>query len=285
MAYIRMEHFSRVLGMDMSIDVILPERRDGMSDEKLSLCDLPVMYLLHGTSDNHSAWQRQSSIERYAMKKGIAVVMPTTHIGAYTNQACGAMRYYDYVSQELPTICETFFPVTKNSEKRYIAGLSMGGYGALKIGLRNPMFYSHIIALSAGCDRLNMLPKSAHEFGSITELSAAEDKLPKQDYTRAMHFFANFGSVEKYKASYENNLFLIAEKIAEEGINAPKIFMSCGESDELALAGNRAFTSHMRNMNIPHLYDEHPGAHEWNFWDTHIKRAIEWLPSSNADII
>ncbi len=277
MALIRIEHFSSILGMNMGVDVILPEVK--MDDvENHQLCDIPTMYLLHGTGDNHTNWQRMSSIERYAMQKKIAVIMPTTHIGAYANQQCGPMRYYDYVSKELPCLCETYFPITKSRDKRCIAGLSMGGYGALKLGLREPGFYGHIIALSSVCNRLTMLPKSVCNFKSIDELVVARKQLNNDDYVKAMHFYANFGSAAHYNQSYENNLFLIAKRVAESGTECPEIFMCCGYDDELALQSNRDFSVHLDEMKIPHFYIERPGAHEWDFWDTHIKSAIDWLP-------
>lgn len=97
----------------------------------------PTLYLLHGLSDDDSIWLRRTSIERYVAQMGIAVVMPQVHRSFYTDMAAGG-QYWTFISEELPALARSFFPLSAKREDNFVAGLSMGGYGALKLGLRKP---------------------------------------------------------------------------------------------------------------------------------------------------
>ncbi len=274
MAHIKMHSFSNILHMDMDIEVILPEVHD-----TAKMQDLPVMYLLHGAHGNQTAWQRRSRIETYALEKGIAVVMPATHYGFYSNQARGGFRYFDYITEELPKICQSYFPISSKREKNIIAGLSMGGYGALKIGLRCSSNYAYVIALSAGCNRYSLLSKNAQTIKTVDELLLRRDELTPEQFDKTMQFFVNFGSLDEYNTSETDNLHVISQNIANNIDILPKIFMSCGTDDELATEVNRDLHKHFTKLNIPHFYDEPQGGkHDWDFWDTHIKRGLDWLP-------
>ena len=154
MALLHVNFFSDVLGMATSMDVILPEQTagqigmEGKASDKL----YPTLYLLHGMSDDHTIWQRRTSIERYVSDMGIAVVMPTTHLGWYTDMAQGN-RYWTFISEELPAKCLSFFKnMSDRREDTFAAGLSMGGYGAFKLGLRCPDRFSAVASLSGGLD-------------------------------------------------------------------------------------------------------------------------------------
>ena len=140
MALVDFKYFSPVMGMQMALSIILPENAQGIGvagAAEESTAPIPVLYLLHGTSDDQTIWARRTSIERYVSDKRLAVVMMTTHLGAYTNQAYG-FRYFDYVAKEVPEVCARYFNLSRKREEKFVAGLSMGGYGALKIGLALP---------------------------------------------------------------------------------------------------------------------------------------------------
>ncbi len=129
MALLHVNFFSEVLGMSMNMDVILPQRTSGQIGMKGNRKDgkYPVLYLLHGMSDDHTIWQRRTSIERYVSELGIAVVMPTVHLSFYTDMKYG-INYWTFISIELPSICREFFPnMSDRREDTFAAGLSMGG--------------------------------------------------------------------------------------------------------------------------------------------------------------
>src|SRR6476619_7886720 len=119
--------------------VILPQStagQIGMTGSE-STGETPVLYLLHGLSDDDTIWLRRTSIERYVAALGLAVVMPQVHRSFYTDEAYGN-RYWTYLSEELPEIVHGFFRLSRRREDTFVAGLSMGGYGALKWALRDP---------------------------------------------------------------------------------------------------------------------------------------------------
>ena len=154
MALLHVDFFSDVLGMCAEMDVILPERTRGQigMEGKRGEGKYPVLYLLHGMSDDHTIWQRRTSIERYAADYGIAVVMPSTQLGWYTDMQIG-LPWFTYITQELPAICRSFFPnMSEKREDTFVAGLSMGGYGALKCALRAPETYCAAASLSGAVD-------------------------------------------------------------------------------------------------------------------------------------
>ena len=135
MALIHVDFFSEVLGMSSQMEVILPQETEGQIGighvEKQS--KYPVLYLLHGMTDNQTIWTRNTSIERYAAEHGIAVVMPNAHLGWYTDMKYG-FKYFTFISEELPELCERFFPcISGETKDRFVAGNSMGGYGAFKL--------------------------------------------------------------------------------------------------------------------------------------------------------
>ena len=158
MALLHVDFFSTVLGMSMNMDVILPQQTWGQIGME-GMCaegKYKTMYLLHGMSDDQTIWQRRTSVERYAAKLGIAVVMPTTHLAFYTDTTYG-MKYWTFISRELPEICRTFFPqMSDKPEDTLAAGLSMGGYGAWKLGLgaslpvRRPGYHERLSKKHAG---------------------------------------------------------------------------------------------------------------------------------------
>ncbi|MDD4796271.1 MAG: alpha/beta hydrolase-fold protein, partial [Eubacteriales bacterium] len=152
MALMHVNFFSQTLGMCVAADVVLPQKANkqiGMASAIRADGKHPVLWLLHGASDNHTVWGRRTSIERYAADYGLAVVMPNGHLSSYSNMAYGG-KYFDYVSRELPAVMRSFFPLSDKREDNFIAGLSMGGMGCMKIGLAFPENYAAIGCLSAG---------------------------------------------------------------------------------------------------------------------------------------
>ncbi|HLT60610.1 MAG TPA: alpha/beta hydrolase family protein, partial [Microlunatus sp.] len=153
MALITCDFFSDVLEVGTSMTVVLPQP----TEEQIGVApaarrtDFPVLYLLHGLSDDHTAWTRYTSIERYAAAAGLAVIMPAVHRSFYADEAHGH-RYWTFVSEELPRVVRSFFRVTADPAETYVAGLSMGGYGALKLGLTHPDRFGAVASLSGAVD-------------------------------------------------------------------------------------------------------------------------------------
>jgi S-formylglutathione hydrolase FrmB len=136
MALVNCDFFSETLEVSTSMTVILPQRTRGQIGLSGGTAG-GLLYLLHGLSDDHTIWLRRTSIERYAAPRGLAVVMPAVHRSFYADERHGH-RYWTFLSQELPELVSSFFRIAAGPAETYVAGLSMGGYGALKWALREP---------------------------------------------------------------------------------------------------------------------------------------------------
>ena len=260
MALVHTHFFSNTLGRQTSCDVILPQKATkqiGM--ESAERDKSPVLWLLHGASDDETIWQRRTSIERYVSPLGLAVVMPSVEVSGYRNLSHGG-RFYDYISKELPEIMRGFFNFSSVREDNYICGLSMGGAGAMKIGLANPDKYSVIGCLSAGMIN-HRLPDDTNNIDSEKNRSAfiAYDK-------------------RELKGS-EEDVCANAEKIITEKLPIPRIYHSTGSSDFLLEASHftRDFFGGFDGNPFGYVFEEDPGAHTWEYWDEHIQRFLKFI--------
>lgn len=256
MALLHCDFFSEVLGVSTSICVILPQNTraqigmQGKSNNRKH----PTLYLLHGLSDDHTIWQRRTSIERYVAPLGLAVVMPAAGRSFYTDMAHG-YKYWTYISEELPEIARSFFPLSDAREDNFVAGLSMGGYGALKLGLRCPEKFAAAASLSGATN--------------IGE-TVVSDLMMKREFENI------FGDLEKVKGS-ENDLFHLVEKVASSDGAKPLLYQCCGTEDFL-YQDNIAFRDVAKKLPVSLTYEEEPGTHDWSYWDKKIQRVLEWLP-------
>lgn len=240
MALIHCDFYSEILGISTSMYVILPQTTKKH----------PTLYLLHGLSDDHTIWLRRTSIERYVASLGLAVVMPAANRSFYTDMEHG-YRYWTFISEELPMLARSFFPLSEAREDNFVAGLSMGGYGAFKLALRCPEKFCAAASLS-GCLNISNLDSDFSE-----------------------DFRCIFGDSKKIEGS-DNDLFYLAKKIAESDGLKPKLYQCCGTED-LLNEDNRKFFSFCKKMQLDLTYEEEPGEHEWGYWDKKIQCVLEWL--------
>jgi putative tributyrin esterase len=257
MALIDCKFFSETLGMCSSMRVILPETTQSrIGDSGVSLAGQPTfrghptLFLLHGMSDDESIWTRCTSLERYVAPSGLAVVMPNVHRSFYTNMVHG-YRYWDFVSRELLDKARAFFPLSAAREDNFVAGLSMGGYGAFKLALRMPETFSAAASLSGVSD--------AADFRE----------------SRALDFQLIFGGTGPDRGS-EHDLFHLASTLASSERPRPRLYQCCGTEDFL-LAQNRALRDRLQPLGFDYLYEEGPGLHDWAYWDKMIARTLSWL--------
>ncbi|EID83313.1 alpha/beta hydrolase [Streptococcus intermedius] len=139
MAFFEIEYHSTVLEMERRVNVIYPDA-DAVEPSRMTDTDIPVLYLLHGMGGNENSWRKRTNIERLLRHTNLIVIMPSTDLAWYTNTTYG-LKYYDAIAKELPEVMQRFFPnMSRKREKTFIAGLSMGGYGAYKIALTTDQF-------------------------------------------------------------------------------------------------------------------------------------------------
>jgi S-formylglutathione hydrolase FrmB len=222
----------------------------GMGGVKKRQKKYPVLYLLHGMSDDHSIWIRRTSVERYVSDLGLIVIMPAAAISFYTDMAHGS-RYWTFLSEELPEIVRAFFPASEKREDNFAAGLSMGGYGAFKLALRKPESFAAAASLSGALcpDRMKKDKKMGREIREI------------------------FGKNIKP----DDDLLRISQDLAKSSKPKPKLYQSCGTEDFL-YDDNLRFKGHLQKFSYDLTYRERPGTHEWGFWDEEIKEVLQWLP-------
>lgn len=268
MAFSEIHFYSKTLGMDTAINVILPESQQGigMQGEKVYMESYPVLWLLHGRSDDHTTWMRRTSIERYVAPLGLAVVMPDGGYSRYLNMAYGP-DYYDYIVTELPEICRRIFPrMSSARQDNYIAGLSMGGGGAMYIGLNNPDKYSHICMLSTG----GVVP---------VEMLWRETKTSKWN----KEIYGTENMEELVGGKYD--ILELIKSAYQKCDNVPHVFHAMGIDDIRYKAGKIIKETFESIAGDPYKYEYHegPGDHEWAFWDYWIREFLNTLPLQERD--
>lgn len=212
---------------------------------------MPAMYLLHGLYGSEQDWFQYTRVMLWARAKGLAVFCPAGENGFYVNQADTGEAYMRYVGEELPAFTRRLFPLSSRREDTFIAGLSMGGYGALNAGLTYPETFGKVAALSAALRPWKRMDKPQ---GGCVQRPA---------YARAL-----FGQdTEPW------DTLTLARQC---GARAPELWLSCGAQDDL-LEENIALVNGLRQAGIPAHFDQPPGAHNWDFWDREIQRVIDWL--------
>ncbi|GAB6991448.1 alpha/beta hydrolase [Paenibacillus pini] len=247
MAHITIETGSPTLRMTTSIHVVSPCDSGIPSDSTL--------YLLHGAGDNASTWSRLTTIELYAQKYGCTVIMPEVNRSYYTNMEYG-LDYFDYITEELPALCNRLFRLKSAPDRTFVAGLSMGGYGALKCALTYPERYAKVVSLSGVTDVQQRLRDPNMEQGMVKEMQAA------------------FGTGLNVKP--DQDLYTLAAKRMEEGDILPSVLCCCGTEDPF-IRMNREFSDYMQKTSFDFKYVEGTGTHDWHFWEQHLKTAFDFL--------
>ena len=258
MAFLELHYRSDALRQGVTVNVLLPEAAKntiGMD------CDgsetYKTLYLFHGLSDDHTTWMRRTSIERYAEKRGIAVVMPSVGRSWYTDTVTGE-NYLTFVTKELPAVCQSYFRgMSDKREDNLVAGLSMGGYGAIKAALTRPDLFCGCASLSGALD-LTCLPRRSE---------------------REMEWKGIFGfdlTDTRELANTPHDIYHLTRKAKKEGTPLPKLYLWCGTEDFL-LEHSRSYRDLLRELEIPFRYDESEGNHSWRWWDLHIMDALDYL--------
>lgn len=240
MAFLNLYIQSQTLGMQTHVQVVIPDWVGLQKDGKKMKC----LYLLHGLGDDETTWARRTSIERYADRYGVCVVMPRGEKSFYADGK-QQEKYYTYVAKELPTIVETLFNVSKNPEDRYIGGNSMGGYGALKIALTEEGRYAAAFGLSS--------------VANIHNKTFTDTLKPV------------FGG----KIPDEADLYKIVDMHKADKIK-PRLYMTIGRDDYM-YEENIAFQRYMQGKNYDYSFVETEGDHTWNLWDVTVQQTLKWM--------
>ena len=239
---------NNALGKMISFNVIYPEGRSA---------PFPVWYLLHGLSDDHTGWARRTSIERYVAKLPCIVVMPNGERGFYTDAVDRHWSAFETnIVRDIVGFVDATFRTLPVREGRVVIGLSMGGYGALKLALKNPDVFCAAVSHS-GAVRMGHFPLSAeHELGG--------------------EFLPVFGA---NPTGGPNDIFALAHGIDRALL--PALRIDCGVDDFL-IEDNRELHRYLEEIGIEHQYAEYPGGHTWDYWDEHVQEALDFFEAAWA---
>lgn len=251
---------STALHVPTTITVVLPFPIFDPSSLNESLDDIygsrnkfKTLYLFHGAFADSSSWSLYSRVEEYAERHGLAVVMPNVGNSFYADLVHGP-SYWTFVSEELPRFVRSIFPLSDRREDNFVAGLSMGGYGALKLALNKPEKFAAAISFSGALDIVTAMRNPIHPVFDVDEY---------------------FGGFDKLKGS-NSDLFAQLQNLKQQGASIPKLYVACGLEDTLHEMNTR-FRDLAHANSIPLTYEEDPGGHTWDFWDQYICRAFNWL--------
>jgi putative tributyrin esterase len=236
MAFCQLHYYSKALSMQSSAWAILPDGPGPFS----------VLYLLHGLSDDHTIWCRRTSLERYAEGyPSLMIVMPAGGRSFYCDAVKGP-AYETAIVRDLISTIDRTFQTRATRKGRAIGGLSMGGYGAIKLALQHPDLFV-----------------SAHSHSGAFHLAHKESALPEVDLILG----------ENTKGGGPNDIFRLAQSLSRKRPKLPSLWIDCG-TDDFLLDDSRSFHAHLEKLKIAHEYHEFPGHHNWEYWDLHIREAL-----------
>jgi S-formylglutathione hydrolase FrmB len=234
---------SASLDRDMRYRILLPRGYEGGTTH------FPVLYLLHGLYGDYLNWDTRTGLEGYAENLPIIVVMPDAGNSWYTNSARDPRdKFEDYLAKDVIAEIDSKYRTVRGRNGRAIAGLSMGGYAAIKLALKYPDSFIVAGSLSGALDAAGELDGRVAQF---------HDQLvrvygPAGDETRR-----------------DNDVFLLVEGVATSRL--PYLYLACGEQDEYFVMTNHRFIERLSARKITYEYHETSGAHQWDYWDRSLR--------------
>ena len=262
MALFQIDYFSVSLSRIINFNILIPnDIPSGMSaGNPHYLRGVKTLFLLHGYSGSNRDWLFSSAASELSIKYNLAMIMPSGENSFYLDGKGTGKAFCRFVGEELVQYTCKTFGLSDKKEDIFIGGYSMGGFGALHTALAYPDTFGKAVALSSALiihDIKNM-PMDSH------------DGFADYDYYQSV-----FGDLKNLDTS-ENNPEYVIRKLKDAGREIPGIFMTCGTEDFL-IEQNRALYQFLCNENIDVNYQEHPGAHNWDFWNRYMEPAILWL--------
>ena len=248
---LREESFhSSALSREMKYRVLVPQAYEG------SLQRYPVLYLLHGLTGDYKDWATRTNLAEYTRGLPLIVVMPDGENQWYTNAADGSARFEDYIATDLPADVVAKYRTVNSRYGRAIAGLSMGGYGALKLALKRPAQFAVVGSFSGAV--------------GVSREGELEKMIGGVEAERLGRIFGPAGSDTRR----QNDVFSLAT--AMKPAAAPYVYIDCGTSDTL-IASNREVVAALHKAGVAYEYHEITGGHSWDYWDRRIRAFLPVL--------
>ena len=255
MSVITAEIYSNMLNQYTTIRAIIPVD----SENGITRKPLKTLYLLHGVKSGLNDWIHLSSIIELAYKHSIAIIMPQGDNDFYIDYEKNEKRLGQFIGRELVEITRALFPLSEKYEDTYIGGISVGGYGALRNGLKYNKTFSKIIAFSSVIVTSN--------------LQMHDDDSPSF-FLRKSFLRTVFGDWDKLSET-ENDLNTLINKVKNETGSLPPIYFACGSQD-VFIDSNREYYALAKNLGSNCVFNELEGDHNWRFWNAVLEGSIEW---------
>ena len=254
MAFFQGNIYSKAIGMETQLYVSMPQ--DGRRYEGDGRPQ--TLILLHGISDNASGWARRSQADYYADKFGIAIFIPEVQRSFYQDMRYGG-QYYTYIAEELPELIESMFIVSTRREDMMVAGLSMGGYGAMRIAFGNPDRFAYCGSFSGGCD-LRTAVENREQMSGTGDVG---NNFPNE-------MAAAFGT--DFVLPDDSDLYKLLAKVSKRAVK-PRLYMTCGTEDFIYRM-NVDFSQYVKTLSLDFAYEEWPGIHDWDFWNVSLEKML-----------
>ena len=247
MAFYRFSLPSRVLGFPVEMQALIPEE----------IQDIPTLWMLHGANSDCTEWFAQTSLQRYLQGRGLAVVTVSVHHGFYVNMQHGP-AYATYLEEEwIPAVRSVFPCLSTRREDNFLAGASMGGFGAFRLAMNRPDLFC-----------------KAGAFAGSIEMPTIVERNQRGIQTGGKDFLWAFGGYE-HMINNKNDVIFMARHCAAAG-TLPKLYMVCGTED-FGYALNTIARDDLRMAGAEVSWRQCPGIHSWDCWDPELPRFLDWL--------
>lgn len=234
----QIHYHSAPIGMQTTMWAVVPQRPGPM----------PVVYQLHGHSDDHSIWLRRTTIEMHAERIGAIVVMLYGERSFYHDDKPGHRLWEQHILRSVDLVDATFRTIA-DRRGRAVGGLSMGGYGALALALRHPHLFGSAVSHSGVVDAAALMAASKPGEGIGDDMRRV------------------FGA----RLGHDADIF----KLALRAKPLPQLHIDCGSEDFL-IAGNRKLHAHLERKGVAHVYREYPGSHNWAYWEARLPESFDF---------
>lgn len=247
---------SKLVGATLPYQVALPASYTAKGKEQAAR--YPVLYLLHGFTGHYDNWLSRTKLAEYAAAYNFIIVTIEGNNGWYTDSASvPGDKYESYFIQELIPDVQSRYHTIESREGRAIAGLSMGGYGALKFGVKYPQMFAFAASFSGALDAAVWAENDLKNFGTDLPRSIMETFGPAGSPTRSANDLTK----------------LVREFPSERLAELPYFYLDCGTEDGL-LMFSRKLSALFVERKIPHEFRQLPGIHNWVYWDAQVREAL-----------
>ncbi len=258
---------SKILKKAVKYSIYIP------SDYETSQRRYPVLYLLHGYSDDETGWAQFGEVQKItneAIAKGDAtqmiIAMPDVGVSWYINDAAGKVRFEDFFISEFIPFIDSVYKTRSSKEYRAVAGLSMGGYGSLIYGMKHPEMFAACAPLSATVwndDHITSMPANDWKNYKFNELFGSNGE----------------GKTRLTETWNKNAILRIAAATPVEELNQVRFYIDCGDDDFL-IKGNMELHALLTDRKVQHEFRVRDGAHNWTYWRTALPEVLKFVTES-----